>query len=140
MSNTRNIEQILVGHHVRRTKVRVAVLDIFMQRNHALAHSEIEHVIGGAFDRVTLYRTLKSFEEQGLIHRVIDDSGSMKYALCHGACAEHAHHDQHIHFSCLKCGHTFCLDAVPIPAFQLPPEYEFQKIDLLAQGICKDCR
>jgi Fur family ferric uptake transcriptional regulator len=64
----------------------------------------------------------------------------MKYALCQAGCAEHNHHDQHIHFSCVKCGHTFCLDSVPIPPLQLPPEYEFQKVDLLAQGICKNCR
>jgi Fur family transcriptional regulator, ferric uptake regulator len=141
MPNTTEIESLLTNHHVRKTKVRIAVLDLFMSNSYALSHAEIEQRIDTEFDRVTIYRTLKSFEEQGLIHRVIDDSGAMKYAICSPSsnCQEHRHHDQHIHFSCNKCGKTFCLDMVPVPAIQLPPNYQFEKLDLLAQGICKDC-
>ncbi len=140
MSNTAHIESLLTNHHVRKTKIRVAVLDLFLNNPYALAHAEIEQRIG-EFDRVTIYRTLKSFEEQGLIHRVIDDSGAMKFAICSPTsnCQEHHHQDQHIHFSCTNCGKTFCLDTVPFPAIQLPPGYHFAKLDLLAQGICKHC-
>jgi Fur family transcriptional regulator, ferric uptake regulator len=141
MTNPAQIESLLTHHHVRKTKIRIAVLDLFLHHSYALSHAEIEQHIGQQFDRVTIYRTLKSFEEQGLIHRVIDDSGAMKFAICSPSsnCQEHQHHDQHIHFNCNKCGKTFCLDSVPIPHIELPPNYQFEKLDLLAQGVCKDC-
>jgi Fur family ferric uptake transcriptional regulator len=116
------------------------MLDIFLSKNYALAHSEIEESIGKEFDRVTIYRTLKSFEEQGLLHRVLDESGAAKYALCQHEHNEiHKHHDQHIHFNCTSCGHTFCLENVPIPEIKLPINYQLQKLDFLAQGICQNC-
>ena len=105
-----------------------------------MAHAELEESIGTEFDRVTIYRTLKSFEEQGLVHRVLDDSGTAKYALCqHDHSEVQKHHDHHIHFNCVSCGHTYCLDNIPIPEIKLPTSYQLQKLDFLAQGICQKC-
>jgi Fur family ferric uptake transcriptional regulator len=135
-----SIDHLLQHHQLRRTKIRVAALNLFLDKKYALSHSEIEESIDKEFDRVTIYRTLKSFEEQGLIHRVLDESGAAKYALCqHEHTHTHKHHEQHIHFNCVKCNKTFCLDHVPIPEITLPEKYQLQKIDFLAQGICKNC-
>ncbi len=140
MHENKTTTDLLLKHSLRRTSIRIAILDVFVIYPYALTHAEIEAKISNAFDRVTIYRTLKSFEEQGLIHRVLDDSGVAKYALCsHEHCETHKHHDKHIHFNCVQCGHTFCLDHVPIPDIQLPKQYQLQKIDFLAQGICKNC-
>jgi Fur family ferric uptake transcriptional regulator len=134
------IAKLLQQHQLRRTKIREDVLELFMEKQYALAHSEIEDSIGKDFDRVTIYRTLKSFEEQGLIHRVLDESGAAKYALCHHHHdVPHHHADQHIHFNCVACGRTYCLDHVPIPKVQLPADYQLRKMEFLAQGICKNC-
>lgn len=135
-----SVTDLLLQHQLRRTKIRIEILEIFAKHEYALAHAEIEGNISKEFDRVTIYRTLKSFEEQGLIHRVLDESGAAKYALCsHENCESHKHYDKHIHFNCVSCGHTFCLDNVPIPAIQLPIGYKLEKIDFLAQGMCKKC-
>jgi Fur family ferric uptake transcriptional regulator len=139
-SNTAHISDLLSKHQVRKTKIRIAILELFMARNYALSHAEIEQVIKNDFDRVTIYRTLKSFEEQGLIHKVLDDSGASKYALCSHNCASSKHFDTHVHFNCTQCGKTFCLDSVPIPAIALPENYRFDKLDFLASGICKNCQ
>ncbi|MBA9079148.1 MULTISPECIES: hypothetical protein [Rufibacter] len=37
-------------------------------------------------DCVTLYRTLKTFEEKGLMQQVIDGAEPTKYALCQEDC------------------------------------------------------
>jgi Fur family ferric uptake transcriptional regulator len=136
MSNS--AENLLAAHQVRKTKIRLEVLDFFLLKNYALSHAEIEHEIIG-YDRVTIYRTLKSFEEQGLIHKVLDESGTSKYALCVSHCTSHKHNDAHVHFNCEKCGRTFCLEDVAIPSIQLPTDYQLIGYNFLVLGICKNC-
>ncbi len=132
-------EHLLEQHQVRKTKIRIEILGFFMSKTYALSHAEIENAIDPNYDRVTIYRTLKSFEEQGLIHKVLDESGTSKYALCADHCVGHKHHDSHVHFSCIKCGHTFCLDDISIPTINLPMDYQLIGYNFLVQGICKDC-
>jgi Fur family ferric uptake transcriptional regulator len=132
-------ENLLAEHQVRKTKIRVEILDFFLSKKYALSHGEIEEAIDPSYDRVTIYRTLKSFEEQGLIHKVLDESGTAKYALCADHCVGHKHHDSHVHFSCTKCGHTFCLEEILIPEIKRPINYQLTGYNFLVQGICKDC-
>jgi Fur family transcriptional regulator, ferric uptake regulator len=132
------IESLLSSHQIRKTNIRLAVLDLFIQKKHALSHSEIEGFVGNVFDRVTIYRTLKSFEEQGLIHRVPDESGTGRYALC-SHCSAHRHFDRHIHFYCTACQNTFCLDELPIPEIKPIEGYLFTDFSFLVQGVCKNC-
>lgn len=132
-------ENLLNTHQVRKTKIRLEILDFFLSRKYALSHAEIEESIDKSHDRVTIYRTLKSFEEQGLIHKVLDDSGTAKYALC-ASCVSHQHNDTHVHFNCEACGHTFCLEEIPIPTIKLPTDYQLIGYNFLVQGICKDCK
>ncbi len=132
-------ENLLLEHQIRKTKIRLEILNFFLSRNYALSHGEIEEAINPSYDRVTIYRTLKSFEEQGLIHKVLDESGTSKYALCTNHYVGHKHSDSHVHFSCMKCGHTFCLEEVLIPEIKLPLNYQLTSYNFLVQGICKDC-
>jgi len=133
-------ENLLITHQVRKTKIRLEILDFFLSKNYALSHAEIENAINKSYDRVTIYRTLKSFEERGLIHKVLDESGTSKYAICDPSCINHKHNDTHVHFNCEKCGRTFCLEDIPIPAIKLPTDYELTGYNFLVQGICKDCK
>jgi Fur family ferric uptake transcriptional regulator len=131
-------EALLKQYDLRITDCRQQVLEAFFGHDYALSHAELEHLLS-AYDRVTLYRTLTTFSEKGLLHRVLDDSGTMKYALCAEHCQEHNHHDDHVHFKCHKCGHTECLDGVHIPAIALPEGYKPHELNLLVQGVCKNC-
>ena len=114
-------------------------LALLLQNKSALAHSDFEKQLGNKYDRVTLYRTLHSFEEKGLVHSIHDVSGAVKYALCQEACNEHQHHDNHMHFSCTACGQTFCLNEVNVPALPLPEGYKAESLHFSAQGICNAC-
>jgi len=136
MSSENAILKILEGHKLRKTKIRLEILQLFGERNYALSQNDIEESLH-TYDRVTVYRTLKSFEEQGIIHRIIDDSGISKFAIC-GSCDTHQHHDKHVHLSCIKCGNTFCLDQA-LPEIKAPKGYTFLNYSLLVQGICENC-
>lgn len=133
------LEEILKGHRLRQTQNRTAILEVFIDQEQALSHADIEERLVPGMDRVTIYRTLKSFLDHGLIHKVLDDEGGAKYALCRADCLPDAHHHNHVHFKCKKCGSTQCLENLGIPEFDLPSGFDGQEMDLLIQGICPNC-
>ena len=110
-----------------------------MDSHHALTNADIELKIEEV-DRITLYRTLKAFEEKGIIHKVIDSSNITKYALCVDQCDEDHHHDHHVHFHCDECGNTFCLEGVEVPKIALPEGYKMHNKSMLINGKCLSCK
>jgi Fur family ferric uptake transcriptional regulator len=136
----RQIDNILATGSLRRTQTRKDILDIFLQQEVALSEPELEKAMHGRCDRVTIYRTLSTFVEKGILHKVLDDTGAMKYALCAPDCHEsHDHRHDHVHFKCDICGKTSCVDEVPIPAVQLPEGYRLSGVNMLLQGTCPEC-
>lgn len=132
--------QILQGHKLRITDCRKEVLKIFLKMKAALSHADLEDKLHADFDRVTIYRTLKTFLESDLIHKVLDDSGATKYALCsHDHVGGHSHDHEHVHFKCEKCGKTICIEEVQLPKIVLPEGYVNKEVSLLVQGICDKC-
>jgi Fur family transcriptional regulator, ferric uptake regulator len=126
---------------LRSTGSRQAVLAAFQKAGYALSQGDIEQALSNEFDRVTIYRTLKSFLASGLLHKVLDDQGSIKYALCHDMCHQetHTHQHDHVHFKCTQCGQTTCLETVHIPQIILPEYFVKQESNLLIQGVCRGC-
>src|SRR5688500_16942437 len=131
-------DRLLKNFRLRSTPTRQEVLHLFLEKDHALSHSDIEREVNNPSDRVTLYRTLKTFLDKGLIHKVLDDEGGIKYALCTETCSVKGHHHEHVHFKCSGCGQTHCLN-VEIPAVKLPKGYQADEMNLLIHGICERC-
>ncbi|WP_337042083.1 Fur family transcriptional regulator [Emticicia sp. 17c] len=137
MSLSRNT---LKEYDLRHTGCREDILQSFQANNHALSHGDLENQFGERFDRVTIYRTLKTFVEKGIIHKVLDDEGGTKYALCRATeCKHDEHHHDHVHFKCLNCGNTTCIESVHIPKINLPEGYKLTDINMLMQGTCPNC-
>ena len=132
------ISTILKNANLRVTECRLDVLDIFSTKNVAISHSFIESELQKKHDRVTLYRTIYSFLEKGIIHKVLDEGGSAKYALCNG-CETLNHHHDHVHFKCNTCQETFCLNDIIIPKINIPDGFSTSEIGILIQGKCKNC-
>jgi Fur family transcriptional regulator, ferric uptake regulator len=131
--------QILHDFDLRNTSSRYAILSLFLKKSFALSYTDIEKEISDEFDRVTVYRTLKTFLDKGVVHKVLDDSGALKYALCNELCSTSAHHHEHVHFKCIRCEQTSCLDDVNIPQVALPAGYQAKELNLLIQGNCQKC-
>lgn len=138
MVNHSQSEALLRNFKLRSTPNRQEILNLFLQKKYALSHGDIEKEIDNALDRVTVYRTLKTFLDRGLIHKVLDDEGSLKYALCKEGCRAPVHRHDHVHFKCLHCGQTNCLN-VEAPAVRLPKGFRAQETNVLIQGICDRC-
>lgn len=137
ISNTR-LNDILRRKHLSITDSRKKILSLFLSSKDALAHGDIEKKAGEKFDRVTVYRTLQTFEEKGIIHTIPTADNSIRYALCK-ECEEGHHHDEHVHFVCSNCGRTICLDDVVSPKIELPEGYSVENVQVVINGICKDC-
>ncbi|MEX2235664.1 MAG: transcriptional repressor [Cyclobacteriaceae bacterium] len=130
--------RLLKSFRLRSTPTRQEILHLFLKKDYALSHNDIESEIADDIDRVTVYRTLKTFSDRGLIHKVLDDRGGLKYALCSGACSATEHRHEHVHFKCTQCGQTNCLN-VEIPMVKLPKGYIPKEVNLLIQGTCQNC-
>lgn len=94
---------------------------------------------GLAVDRVTVYRTLQTFVEKGIIHQVPTTDNSILYALCKHNCEKGHHHDNHVHFVCNQCEATVCLDEVTVPAVKLPVGFRPIQAAMIVTGLCKNC-
>ena len=62
-------EHKLASKNTKPTSMRILVYDFLASQQAALSLSEIEAHFEQA-DRVTLYRTLKTFEEKGIVHSI----------------------------------------------------------------------
>ncbi|MGD1846352.1 MAG: Fur family transcriptional regulator [Salibacteraceae bacterium] len=133
----KDANEILKAKGLRTTASRSGVLEAFRAHHHALSHSDLEKRLGKAFDRVTLYRTLNTFLEKDIIHKVLDDEGSAKYALCQHSDGDH--HHNHVHFKCRVCTTSECLTEVSIPGIKLPEGYTSASANLLIEGVCIRC-
>ena len=136
----KNEPEILKLSGLSITESRKKILELFYANNGALAHADIEKKTAAAFDRVTVYRTLQTFVEKGIIHQIPTTDNSVLYALCRHNCAEGHHHDDHVHFICNNCEKTECLDDLTVPEVKLPAGYKKQNAAMIITGICDDCK
>lgn len=132
--------QILKRNKLSITESRRKILNLFMDADGALTHADIENNHQITFDRVTVYRTLQTFVENGIIHQIPTTDNTVLYALCKENCEAGHHHDEHIHFICLDCDKTVCLDEVSVPAVKLPRGFKSMHTALVIKGICDECK
>lgn len=134
------IPSILKRNQLSVTEGRRRILELFLQSNGALEHADIEKNTNSSLDRVTVYRTLQSFVDKGIIHHIPTSDNSIKYALCKENCEQGHHHDNHVHFICNSCDKTICLDDVMIPQVKLPEGFTPEHAEMMVHGICEDCK
>lgn len=132
-------ENILKKFNLSVTDTRKKILRLFVNADGALAHQDIEKANDTQLDRVTIYRTLQTFLDKGIIHSIPSADNAVKYALCKEECSSGHHHHNHVHFLCDKCGTTFCMDEVQIPEIQLPKGFKASQKDVVISGVCDKC-
>jgi Fur family ferric uptake transcriptional regulator len=138
--NKQKIKQLLKPFALKLTLPRLKLLEIFLSHDKAITVAELLTLTEHIFDRVTVYRTLKSFEDFGIIHRIVGPHGSPNYALSGlGEMNPAKSSGHHLHFSCIKCNGVYCLDDQLVPPVNLPDIYEVHSLNMLVVGICRCC-
>jgi Fur family ferric uptake transcriptional regulator len=131
-------ETKLENRNIKPTAMRELVLKVLSEQSAAISLADLEQKFEKV-DKVTLYRTLKTFEENKLIHSIDDGTSSVKYALCKETCQCHPE-DLHVHFLCSRCQHTYCLNDIAIPSITLPADFEVKIINMVVKGVCANCK
>lgn len=129
-------ESKLIDKNTRPTSMRILIYDFLNSQQVALSLSEIENHFDSA-DRITIYRTLKTFEEKGIVHS-IQEGNTTKYRLCSDECDERTHKDWHLHFYCKICKQTTCKEDIVAPS-DLGGTFRIDEIRFFVKGICENC-
>lgn len=133
-----DLEKILKNNNVRPTAMRLLVLQFLLNKKEVISLTDLENDFEKS-DRTTLYRTIKTFVENGIAHKIDDGTGITKYALCEENCKCEIETDLHVHFHCNLCKKTSCLPKYKIPAISLPDNFKAEEVNLVVKGVCNVC-
>lgn len=133
-----NLKSILKAHQLRITDCRLDVIQLFLKEKSALSQSDLENAFA-QYDRVTLYRTLNSFLESGILHKIPNETGTATYGLCHDTCTPDHHEHNHVHFKCNTCGQIECLEEKVTHNVTVPDGYKVDGINMIVDGVCSKC-
>lgn len=130
------VEEILQENDLRSTGCRKFILGELLKSDAALSENELKGPYPDLFDRVTFYRTLKTLEEKEIIHRIVLNDNSVKYALNRH---HHEYEEMHSHFHCEKCDEVLCLSGKTKFEAELPANFIKREVFVVIEGFCADC-
>lgn len=137
MSETCQYTNILRDRKLKVTPTRLRLLEIISEFNHAIPYSEILKELGDV-DRVTLYRSLNTLIEKGIVHKASSSGDEIYYAICSCNCTSEQHQHNHIHFKCTNCNTVSCLHT-NTPLNISIPGYQINNVEIEANGLCQAC-
>lgn len=119
----------------RNTASKELIINLLKDSGSALSQDRIEAEVKGTMDRVTIYRVLNRFCEDGIAHKMLGDDGKYYFKLCTGCGEKHDHN--HFHFRCTACQKVECLQQKVVVS--LPEGYVPQLLSGWVSGLCKNC-
>lgn len=128
--------EVLYRNNLKRTSCREGIIDVMMLANQALSENEIRAQLKGNYDRTTFYRSFKTLEEHKIMHKIVVDNQTIKYALDDTI----IHKSKHAHFYCYDCHSVKCLESVGIEKISLPDGYTEAATEILIKGLCPVCK
>jgi Fur family ferric uptake transcriptional regulator len=128
--------EILNQRNLKRTSCREGIIELVMNAGEALSENEIRERLQGNYDRTTFYRSFKTLEEHGILHKIVVDSLLVKYALDKSV----TNLDDHAHFYCQECQTVKCMATIPLARYQLPDGYHDVATEVLIKGTCATCK
>lgn len=129
------VEEHLQEHGVKPTAVRILIWQKASIQTNTFTLNDMEEWLP-QMDRSSIFRALRLFTEHHLLHEINDGSGFQKYCVCRCAGNQHLNH---IHFTCTKCGQTYCLSDYQIPVVKLPEGFNMDEVEYIVKGICPQC-
>lgn len=131
------LEMKLLNRNIKPTSGRLLVFKTMSDFNKAVSLTDLENELE-TVNKSTIFRILTIFQKNLLIHSIDDGSGSIKYAICRDECLCRIQ-ELHVHFNCLRCENTFCMESISIPLINLPNNFFLEYANFVMKGICEQC-
>ena len=138
---TREIEKrtdaLLNAVKLKRTGPRRVVLAALLRAAEPQSAEQIAAKLGtSAPNKVTVYRTLETFVNAGVIHKAFLQRRSWHFEPA-DKCTDTQCHP---HFTCTHCGDTHCLTEISIPMANSPHKgFIIRHQQVRLEGMCPDC-
>lgn len=138
VDNKEFAKELLKKSGLKSTVTRVELIKLIHDYGSAIPFSLIQAHFEST-DRITVYRTIQTLEQKGLIHKAFVNKTKTYYALCDHQCTSAEHYHDHVHFQCTVCDTVSCEDLSDAVAIDLP-DFLIQKVNINLSGVCKSCQ
>lgn len=129
------MKAFLEQHGVKPTPNRLLIARALEKAGSPLSLLELEARVE-SIDKSNIFRTLNTFRKAHLVH--VLEGEVVRYELCHSTHEDHDD-DLHVHFYCVLCHKTICLEDIPVPPVKVPQGYRPQALSYLVKGVCPQC-
>lgn len=130
-----NIQTIIENQGIRCTAIRHLILSEIIKIDRPFTLLDLEDALESV-DKSTIFRTLSTFLEHGLLHEIDNGSGSKLYCRCGHPGTEHP---AHLHFTCTKCGKTYCIKDIDLSSIPHPSGFYVEDMSCVMKGLCPSC-
>lgn len=130
-------DKLLRERDLRKTAPRVAIINILSRSTSPMSEADIKKKMGAMYDRITFYRTMQTLEEAGIIHRIVADNVTIRYAFNKEEGGETQ--AAHVHFFCKTCNRVICMEQMEIQDYHLPEGFVQKECEVVIKGICRQC-
>jgi Fur family ferric uptake transcriptional regulator len=132
-----NAEKLLEKSKTKKTESRQRILNFILDSKAPISANKLHKAIGGNIDLATVYRSLKTFTDKGLVRTIRTDDDRIYYEK---SCE---HNPLHAHFYCESCGNVECLKPFGFEESSLfmsmAKERDVRGVELVIKGRCKTC-
>jgi Fur family ferric uptake transcriptional regulator len=123
---------------LRVTPARVGVLSLFLNSTKAYSLTDVEGFLKKDFDRSTLFRTLQSLNQEHLLEKFINSSGTAVFMM--HSVLENYNENSHLHFKCGDCESVSTLPDLPDNYLAALGNKTVKSLNLLLEGTCEECQ
>lgn len=120
----------------RNTPQKELIINLFRDRQAGICQDEVESMMEGMMNKVTIYRILNRFCEDGIMHKITDGCGKAFFVLQQNttSCTKTSHH----HFHCVRCNQMVCIaNRIEL---DLEEDFTILQTNCLITGICPKCK
>lgn len=119
---------------IRPSAQRIAVFSVVANTRCHPSAEEVYTMLCERFpslSRTTVYNSLHTLTEAGLLRELEIETGNMRYDL--------APQPRHSHFICRKCGRIFDMGMPSLIEKEASEGFEVEDIDVYFKGLCPQC-
>lgn len=137
-------DDLLKAQGLKVTEQRRKILNFLIHNHGPFTVEELAVKLKGeGFDLATIYRSMGTFEEAGLVEKRLFGDGPARFEVVHGGECAHGDHEHHHHLMCTVCKNIIRLDmCIPPETLKVVEDqgYAQLKHHLEFSGICPACQ